>query len=267
MIFTATELDGAYRIEPERLEDERGFFARMWCQEEFKAHGLNPNLVQCNVSYNKRKGTLRGMHYQVAPHEEAKLVRVTRGAIYDVIVDLRPTSPTYRQWASAELSAENRATVYVPPGFAHGFQTLTDDAEVFYQMSESHHAESSRGLRWDDPALGIEWPLPVGEMSPQDRQRELLPCLHEPLHGNSPSVSMILFAAGQIGLEVATFMSGFGDRPACLVLDVEDCEKCNQAIIRTCDLDAERIFRSDQLYEPATLNRLRGMKLDLGIFR
>ena len=149
----------------------------MWCQEEFKAHGLNSNLVQCNVSYNKRKGTLRGMHYQVAPHEEAKLIRATRGAIYDVIIDLRPTSATYGRWTAAELSAENRAMLYVPPGFAHGFQTLMDDVEVFYQMSDYFHPESARGLRWDDPVIGIEWPT-VAEriVSPRDTIYEAVSC-------------------------------------------------------------------------------------------
>ena len=169
MIFTPTKLDGSYLIEPERLEDERGFFARTWCREEFETHGLDPNLAQCNISFNKRKGTLRGMHYQAPPHEEAKLVRCTRGAIYDVIVDLRPDSETYQRWTSAELSAENRAMLYVPKGFAHGFQTLVDNAEVFYQMSECYHRESARGLRWDDPAVGIEWPAVADRIiSPND---------------------------------------------------------------------------------------------------
>ena len=156
MIFTETRLAGAYLIEPERIEDERGFFARTWCRDEFERHGLNPRLVQCNVSYNARRGTLRGMHYQAKPHEEAKLVRCTRGAIYDVIVDLRPDSPTYRQWVAAELTAENRRMLYIPEGFAHGFQTLADETEVFYQMSELFHPESARGVRmttrpWGSP--------------------------------------------------------------------------------------------------------------------
>lgn len=158
VIFTETELRGAFVVEPERLEDERGFFARTWDRDEFAAHGLNPALVQCNISYNGRKGTVRGMHYQAAPRKEAKLVRCTRGAIYDVIVDLRPTSPTFKRWVAAELTAQNRRMLYVPEGFAHGFQTLEDGAEVFYQMSEYYHGECSRGVRWDDPAFGIAWP-------------------------------------------------------------------------------------------------------------
>ena len=168
MIFTPTKLEGAYLIKPERLEDERGFFARTWCREELKAHGLDSNLAQCNISFNKQKGTLRGMHYQAPPHEEAKLVRCTRGSIYDVIVDLRPGSKTYQCWTSAELSAENRAMLYVPKGFAHGFQTLTDNAEVFYQMSEIYHQESAHGLRWDDPAVGVEWPIEPTVVSVRD---------------------------------------------------------------------------------------------------
>ena len=152
-------MKGAFIIEPEKMEDERGFFARTWDQKEFGAHGLNPRLVQCNTSFNKRAGTLRGMHYQAAPHEEAKLVRCTRGAIYDVIVDLRASSPTFKQWTAVELTAYNRLMLYVPEGFAHGFQTLEDETEVFYQMSEFYHPESARGVRWNDPAFGIEWPV------------------------------------------------------------------------------------------------------------
>ena len=174
MIFTATRLAGAYLIDPERIEDERGFFARTWCRDEFERQGLNPRLVQCNVSYNHRRGTLRGMHYQAKPHEEAKLVRCTRGAIYDVIVDLRPDSPTYRQWVAVELTAENRRMLYIPEGFAHGFQTLADETEVFYQMSESYHPQSARGVRYDDPALGIAWPLEVAIISEKDRGYPLL---------------------------------------------------------------------------------------------
>ncbi len=158
MIFTETKLKGAFIIEPERQEDERGFFARAFCQEEFKAHGFNTNWVQCNISFNKNKGTLRGMHYQVAPHEEVKLVRCTMGAIYDVIIDLRPDSPTFKQWVALELTAENRCILYIPEKFAHGFQTLVDNTEVFYQMSEFYHPERGRGIRWDDPAFRIKWP-------------------------------------------------------------------------------------------------------------
>jgi len=159
MIFAETKLKGAFIIEPERQEDERGFFARTWCQREFETHGLNPRLVQCNISFNKKKGTLRGMHYQIPPHEEAKLVRCTMGAIYDVIIDLRPHSSTFKQWLSIELTADNRRMLYIPEGFAHGFQTLEDDTEVFYQMSEFYHPECARGIRWDDPALKIRWPF------------------------------------------------------------------------------------------------------------
>lgn len=157
MIFTETKLQGAFIIEPERLEDERGFFARTWCQQEFELHELNSKLVQCNISFNKKKGTLRGMHYQVAPYEEVKLVRCTRGAIYDVIIDLRSDSPTFRQWVAVELTVDNRWMLYIPERFAHGFQTLKDNTEVFYQMSESYYPECARGLRWDDPAFEIEW--------------------------------------------------------------------------------------------------------------
>ena len=174
MIFTETKLKGAYIIEPERLEDERGFFARTFCQEEFAAHGLRTRFVQCSISFNKKKGTLRGMHYQVASHEEAKLVRCTMGAIYDVIIDLRPGSPTFTQWVAVELTAQNRKMLYVPEGLAHGFQTLEDDTEVFYQMSEFYYPESARGVRWDAPAFGIEWPLaeePV--LSEKDRRYPL----------------------------------------------------------------------------------------------
>jgi dTDP-4-dehydrorhamnose 3,5-epimerase len=157
MIFTETKLKGACIIEIESREDERGFFARSWCEDEFKKHGLNPRLVQCNISFNKKRGTLRGMHYQVAPFAEAKVVRCTMGSIYDVIIDLRPDSPTFKQWVSVELTAENRRALYVPEDFAHGFQALSDNTEVFYQMSEFYHPECARGIRWNDPAFGIEW--------------------------------------------------------------------------------------------------------------
>ncbi len=169
MIFTETALAGAFIVEPERLEDDRGFFARTWCHDEFAAHGLDPALAQCNVSYNKRKGTLRGMHYQAAPYEETKLVRCTRGAIYDVAVDLRPQSTTYKRWVAVELTADNYRMFYIPKGLAHGFQTLQDDSEVFYQMSECYHPECARGVRWDDTALRITWPLPDPIMSSRDR--------------------------------------------------------------------------------------------------
>jgi dTDP-4-dehydrorhamnose 3,5-epimerase len=158
VIFVETPLAGAYLIEPELLEDFRGFFARVWCRREYEMHGLNPRLVQCSISFNKRKGTLRGMHYQEAPYAEAKLVRCTRGAVYDVILDLRPSSSTYLQHFVAELTDENHKMLYIPEGFAHGFQTLEDNTEIFYQMSEYYMADYSRGVRWDDPAFGITWP-------------------------------------------------------------------------------------------------------------
>lgn len=168
MKFVATELAGAYLIELERLEDERGFFARTFCRDEFAAHGLRSSFVQCNVSFNARKGTVRGMHFQEKPHEEAKLVRCTRGAIYDVIVDIRKGSPTYKLWTAVELTADNGRMLYVPEGLAHGFQTLEDNSEVFYQMSEMHHPESARGLRWNDPAFAIRWPLASPILSERD---------------------------------------------------------------------------------------------------
>jgi dTDP-4-dehydrorhamnose 3,5-epimerase len=158
MKFAETRLKGAFIIEPERQEDERGFFARTWCKEEFKRNGLNSRLVQCSISFNKKKGTLRGMHYQVEPHQEAKLVRCTRGSIYDVIIDLRPGSDTFKQWLAVELTSESRKMLYAPEGFAHGFQTLGDNTEVFYQMSELYRPEGAKGVRWDDPAFGILWP-------------------------------------------------------------------------------------------------------------
>jgi dTDP-4-dehydrorhamnose 3,5-epimerase len=170
MIFTETKLKGAFIIEPERLEDERGFFARTWCQREFEAHGLNPRLAQCSISFNKRRGTLRGMHYQVAPYEEARLVRCTMGAIYDVIIDLRPHSPTSKHWISTELTAENRRMLYIPEGLAHGFQTLENNTEVFYQMSEFYHPDHARGVRWNDPAFRIVWPSDVIVISDKDRE-------------------------------------------------------------------------------------------------
>jgi dTDP-4-dehydrorhamnose 3,5-epimerase len=166
--FTPLDLDGAFLVDLEPIEDARGFFARSWCEQEFRSQGLNPRLVQCNISFNKRRGTLRGLHLQRAPHQEAKLVRCTMGAIYDVIVDVRPESRTYGQWRSAELSAHNRAMLYLPEGFAHGFQTLTEDAEVFYQMSESYHPDAAAGYRWDDPAFAIAWPVADPTISESD---------------------------------------------------------------------------------------------------
>ena len=169
MIFTETYLKGAYVIKSEPLKDDRGFFARSFCQEEFAVHGLNPRIAQCNVSYNKKKGTIRGMHYQVAPYEETKLVSCIRGAIYDVILDLRSDSTTYCKWFAVELTAENNWMVYVPNGFAHGFQTLEDDTTVFYLMSESYHPESAKGVRWNDEIFKIEWVISEQSLSERDR--------------------------------------------------------------------------------------------------
>lgn len=168
MIFEETKLKGAFIIELEKIEDTRGFFARAWCQEEFEAHGLNTNWVQANLVFSERWGTLRGLHYQIAPHEEAKLMRCIRGAIYDVIVDLRPESPTYKQWLGVELTADNHRMLYVPGGFAHGYQTLMDDNETFYPVSHFYAPGFERGIRWDDPAFGIEWPLDVQVISDKD---------------------------------------------------------------------------------------------------
>lgn len=169
MIFHPTELAGAFVIEPEPREDERGFFARAWCQREFSAHGLNPRFVQANLSYNRLRGTLRGLHYQLAPHQEAKLVRCCRGAIFDVLVDLRPHSSTYLKWFGVQLTAANRKMLYVPEDFAHGFQTLEDDTEVFYQVSEFYTPGAERGARWDDAAFGIQWPdVPTRIVSAKD---------------------------------------------------------------------------------------------------
>jgi dTDP-4-dehydrorhamnose 3,5-epimerase len=170
MIFTATKLAGAYVIEPELIADDRGFFARSWCTKEFVAQGLNPQLVQCNISFNRRRGTLRGMHYQASPYGECKLVRCTAGSIYDVIIDLRPDSATYTQWVAVELSSANRQALYIPEGLAHGFQTLTDETEVLYQMSEFYHPESARGVRWDDPKFQVPWPIVEITISDRDRQ-------------------------------------------------------------------------------------------------
>lgn len=169
MIFKETRLKGVFEIEPERVADHRGFFARAFCQQEFEAHGLNPAVAQCNISYNTYKGTLRGMHYQAKPYEEVKLVRCTSGAIYDVMLDLRPDSPTFKQWVAVELSAENRRLVYIPEGVAHGFQTLTDGAEVFYQMARFYQPGVGLGVRWNDPAFAIDWPLPVTVIADRDQ--------------------------------------------------------------------------------------------------
>ena len=169
MIFRETRLPGVFEIRLQPSIDERGFFARSWCQREFEAHGLNPRLVQCNVSFNTRRGTLRGVHYQAAPYAEAKLVRCTKGAIYDVVVDLRPDSPSYKCWIGMSLTAEMRNMAYVPEGCGHGFMTLEDETEVFYQMSEFYNAESARGVRWDDLTFKIVWPEKVAAISERDR--------------------------------------------------------------------------------------------------
>jgi dTDP-4-dehydrorhamnose 3,5-epimerase len=158
VIFTTTKLLGAYIIDLDKRSDDRGFFARAWCQKEFEAHHLTARSIQCNLSFSPKKGTLRGMHYQVAPYEEAKLVRCTQGALYDVIIDLRSSSSTYLQWIGVELTAENRRMLFVPEGFAHGFQTLMDNTEAFYQVSQFYHPEAERGVRWNDPVFAIEWP-------------------------------------------------------------------------------------------------------------
>lgn len=168
MKFAATPLAGAYVIELEPAYDDRGFFARTWCRDEFAAHGLNPLLLQCSLSWNKRKGTLRGLHYQDAPYMEAKLVRCSSGSIYDVIVDLRPDSPTFKKWFAAELTAANHKGLYVPEGFAHGFQAMEDNSTVFYQITESYHADCARGVRWNDPKFAITWPIPDPILSPRD---------------------------------------------------------------------------------------------------
>ncbi len=169
MIFSEAPLKGAFVIDPERLADARGFFARTWCQREAEVYGLNPRLAQCSISFNARKGTLRGLHYQASPHEEAKLIRCTMGSIHDVIVDLRRDSPTFRGHFGTVLSANNRRMLYVPEGFAHGFQTLEDNTEVFYQISEFYAPDSARGVRWDDPAFGITWPPADRIMNERDR--------------------------------------------------------------------------------------------------
>jgi dTDP-4-dehydrorhamnose 3,5-epimerase len=168
MRISETALAGAYLIEIQPLADARGFFARTFSRDAFLAAGLPSEFVQASVSYNIRRGTLRGMHYQASPHEEPKLVRCTRGAIHDVIVDLRPASPSHRRWIAVELSAENRRTLYVPPGFAHGFQTLADDTEILYQMAAPYVPDAGRGVRWDDPAFAIAWPIAAPFLSERD---------------------------------------------------------------------------------------------------
>lgn len=169
MKFVETAVAGAWVIEPERDEDDRGFFARTWDRIVFTERGLTPAFVQSSISYNRRRGTLRGLHYQVAPHEEAKLVRCTAGAVFDVAVDIRPASETFRQWFGVELSAENRLGLYIPEGCAHGFLTLTHDSEIAYQISEFWAPDAARGVRWNDQAFGIEWPGDVVVINERDR--------------------------------------------------------------------------------------------------
>lgn len=168
MRFTETKLAGAFILDLELREDSRGFFARTFCQKEFEAHGLKPSVAQCNCSYNHRKGTMRGMHYQLPPAAETKLVRCTRGGIYDVIIDLRPGSSTYRQWVGVELTEQNRRQLYVPEMFAHGYLTLTDGAEVAYQVGEFYTPGYERGIRYDDPVFKIEWPVAIEVISDKD---------------------------------------------------------------------------------------------------
>ncbi|MBI3543213.1 MAG: dTDP-4-dehydrorhamnose 3,5-epimerase [Deltaproteobacteria bacterium] len=168
MKFTELPLKGAFVVEPELMSDERGSFARTFCSREFAEHGLDPMLVQCSISFNHRKGTLRGLHYQATPFEEDKLVRCTMGALFDVMVDLRPGSATFRKWCSAELTPQNRKALYLPKGFAHGFLTLADDTEILYQMSEFWSPGHGRGVRWNDPAFGIQWPQTPTVISPRD---------------------------------------------------------------------------------------------------
>lgn len=174
MIFEPMQIDGAFLVRIEPVEDERGAFGRTFCQDEFRARGLNPLVAQMSVSWNRRRGTLRGLHYQAEPLEEAKLVRCTSGAVWDVIVDLRADASSRLRWQGVELSAENRLALYVPEGVAHGFQTLRDNSEVSYQMSVPYRADLARGVAWNDPALGIEWPIPDPILSERDRSHARL---------------------------------------------------------------------------------------------
>lgn len=174
VIFHETKLKGAFIVELDKKDDERGFFARVFCRDEFAAHGLCPQVLQASIAYNHKTGTLRGMHYQCAPASEPKFIRCVGGAVWDVIVDLRPESPTYLQHIGVELSAANRRGIYVPPLFAHGNQALTDGAELLYLIGELYSPDYQRGLRFDDPALGIQWPLPVTVINERDRTWPLL---------------------------------------------------------------------------------------------
>lgn len=177
MKFTETKLAGVFLVEQERHEDGRGWFARTWCVDELRAHGIDPEIAQCSASFNKTKGTLRGMHWQTAPHEESKMVRCTRGRMFDVALDVRDGSPTYRQWFGAELSPENGRALFIADGCAHGFQTLEPDTEIEYMISSFHHPESARGARWNDPAFEIKWPAPdIAQLSDRDANYPDFPC-------------------------------------------------------------------------------------------
>lgn len=177
MRFTPTPIPGAYLVDIQPAEDERGFFARTYCEDEFRGNGLESHFAQGSIAFSKRKGTLRGFHYQRDPHAEVKLIRCTRGAVYDVVIDLRPHSLTFRQWFPAELTAGNRRMLYIPKGLAHGYQTLDDDTEISYQMSDPYHPEAAAGVRWDDPAFAVRWPLDVTVISEQDRSWPDFPAL------------------------------------------------------------------------------------------
>jgi dTDP-4-dehydrorhamnose 3,5-epimerase len=169
MLFAETKLEGAFVVDLDLREDVRGFFARAFCRAEFEQHGLNGTIAQCNISFSERRGTLRGLHYQVPPRTECKLVRCIRGSIFDVIVDLRPSSSTWLKWVGVNLNADNRRAIFVPEGFAHGFQTLEDGSEVLYQVSQFYSPEHERGLRWNDPAIAIEWPIATSVISERDQ--------------------------------------------------------------------------------------------------
>jgi dTDP-4-dehydrorhamnose 3,5-epimerase len=184
MRFAETDVAGVFLVEPERHPDERGFFARTWCADELRARGLEHRLAQCSVAFNHLRATLRGMHYQVPPHAEVKIVRCTSGALYDVAVDLRPDSPTFRRWVGVELTPANGRALYIPAGCAHGCQTLADQTEVAYQISAPHAPESARGVRWDDPFFGVAWPLPVEVIAPRDRDYpDVVPAALDALRG------------------------------------------------------------------------------------
>jgi dTDP-4-dehydrorhamnose 3,5-epimerase len=174
MQFTPSRMSGAWVIDIEPIHDQRGFFAMTWLPEELRKHGIDPAVAQCNLAFNHKRGTLRGLHFQTAPHAQAKIVRATRGALLDVIVDLRPDSPTWRQWELFELTADNRRMLYIPAGLAHGYLTLTDDAEMFYQASSPWAPQSEAGVRWNDPAFGIKWPFEPAVISERDRTWPLL---------------------------------------------------------------------------------------------